>query len=188
MLLEGWMEDPIACCEKSGVQPPTSLKRENNGATVSSPLVDDPLVLGGAASLPTPYIHSATEAIVSVLVMWRSRSYGPAMMVTSCVPVWYLYVPDPLQRGPCAYDMWTCFLQRLLAKVDPPVFIYILRGQRRYVHAVFRYLTGKIQEGNAHNITCPGFNCMKLVPAELIETLVSKDMARRYLQFDIKVT
>ena len=50
-----------------------------------------------------------------------------------------------------------------------------------------RYLTGKIVEGDAHNITCPGYDCDKLVPVELIETVVSRDMARRYLQFDIKV-
>lgn len=52
---------------------------------------------------------------------------------------------------------------------------------------IYRYLTGKIKEGEAHNITCPGFSCSKLVPVDLIETLVSRDMARRYLQFDIKV-
>ncbi|XP_070570683.1 ankyrin repeat and IBR domain-containing protein 1-like isoform X2 [Ptychodera flava] len=48
------------------------------------------------------------------------------------------------------------------------------------------YLTGKIQEGDAHNILCPAYNCTKLVPLETIENLVSRDMARRYLQFDIK--
>ena len=52
----------------------------------------------------------------------------------------------------------------------------------------FRYLSGKIKEGEAHNITCPGFDCIKLVPVEIIETLVSRDMSRRYLQFDIKVS
>ena len=51
-----------------------------------------------------------------------------------------------------------------------------------------RYLSGKIKEGEAHNITCPGFDCIKLVPVEIIETLVSRDMSRRYLQFDIKVS
>jgi len=50
-----------------------------------------------------------------------------------------------------------------------------------------RYLSGKIEEGDAHNITCPGYDCDKLVPVELIETVVSRGMARRYLQFDIKV-
>lgn len=49
-----------------------------------------------------------------------------------------------------------------------------------------RYLTMKIQEGDAHHIICPAFDCSMLVPVEVIENVVSRDMARRYLQFDIK--
>lgn len=45
----------------------------------------------------------------------------------------------------------------------------------------------KITEGQTHHITCPGFECSMLVPVEIIEKLVSREMARRYLQFDIKV-
>ncbi|XP_044747423.1 ankyrin repeat and IBR domain-containing protein 1-like [Coccinella septempunctata] len=48
------------------------------------------------------------------------------------------------------------------------------------------YLTTKIQDGDAHNILCPAYQCHILVPVEFIEKLVSPDMARRYLQFDIK--
>ncbi|KAI4467591.1 rbr family ring finger and ibr domain-containing [Holotrichia oblita] len=48
------------------------------------------------------------------------------------------------------------------------------------------YLTIKIQDGDAHHILCPAYQCHILVPVELIEKLVSPDMARRYLQFDIK--
>ncbi|KAH0812293.1 hypothetical protein GEV33_010496 [Tenebrio molitor] len=48
------------------------------------------------------------------------------------------------------------------------------------------YLTTKIQDGDAHHILCPAYQCHILVPVELIEKLVSPDMARRYLQFDIK--
>ncbi|KAJ8319887.1 hypothetical protein KUTeg_001474 [Tegillarca granosa] len=48
------------------------------------------------------------------------------------------------------------------------------------------YLNLKIQEGDAHHITCPGFNCSRLVPVDVIENIVSMEMARRYLQFDIK--
>jgi len=51
---------------------------------------------------------------------------------------------------------------------------------------VDRYLTVKITEGETHHITCPGFDCSMLVPVEIIEKLVSREMARRYLQFDIK--
>ncbi|KAG8282877.1 hypothetical protein J6590_027311 [Homalodisca vitripennis] len=49
-----------------------------------------------------------------------------------------------------------------------------------------RYLTVRIQEGDAHHILCPAAMCHILVPPELIEKLVSPDVARRYLQFDIK--
>ena len=53
---------------------------------------------------------------------------------------------------------------------------------------LFRYLSGKIAEGNAHNIVCPAYPCDKLVPVEIIENMVSREMSRRYLQFDIKVS
>lgn len=49
-----------------------------------------------------------------------------------------------------------------------------------------RYLTVKIQDGDAHHILCPAYQCHILVPVEVIEKLVSPEMARRYLQFDIK--
>lgn len=45
----------------------------------------------------------------------------------------------------------------------------------------------KIQEGEAHNIFCPAYDCFQLVPVEIIESVVSKEMDKRYLQFDIKV-
>ncbi|XP_025831611.1 ankyrin repeat and IBR domain-containing protein 1-like isoform X3 [Agrilus planipennis] len=48
------------------------------------------------------------------------------------------------------------------------------------------YLTIKIQSGDAHHIMCPAYQCHILVPVETIEKLVSPEMARRYLQFDIK--
>lgn len=50
-----------------------------------------------------------------------------------------------------------------------------------------RYLTVRIQEGDAHHILCPATACHILVPPELIEKLVSPEVARKYLQFDIKV-
>lgn len=56
-----------------------------------------------------------------------------------------------------------------------------------YFPQIYRYLNLKIQEGDAHHITCPGYNCSRLVPVDVIESVVSRAMARRYLQFDIKV-
>lgn len=50
------------------------------------------------------------------------------------------------------------------------------------------YLSNKIIEGMQHNILCPAFDCHILVPIDVIERLVSPDLARRYLHFDIKVS
>ncbi|XP_068592571.1 ankyrin repeat and IBR domain-containing protein 1-like isoform X3 [Cebidichthys violaceus] len=48
------------------------------------------------------------------------------------------------------------------------------------------FLNLKIQEGEAHNIFCPAFDCYQLVPVDVIESVVSREMDRRYLLFDIK--
>ncbi|XP_056154424.1 ankyrin repeat and IBR domain-containing protein 1-like isoform X2 [Lampris incognitus] len=48
------------------------------------------------------------------------------------------------------------------------------------------FLNVKIQEGEAHNIFCPAFDCYQLVPVQVIESVVSREMDQRYLQFDIK--
>ncbi|XP_051527349.1 ankyrin repeat and IBR domain-containing protein 1-like isoform X4 [Myxocyprinus asiaticus] len=48
------------------------------------------------------------------------------------------------------------------------------------------FLNLKIQEGEAHNIVCPAYDCFQLVPVEVIESIVSREMDKRYLQFDIK--
>ncbi|KAL0962058.1 hypothetical protein UPYG_G00335170 [Umbra pygmaea] len=48
------------------------------------------------------------------------------------------------------------------------------------------FLNGKIQDGEAHNIFCPAFDCYQLVPVQVIESVVSREMDKRYLQFDIK--
>ncbi|KAJ8409824.1 hypothetical protein AAFF_G00218830 [Aldrovandia affinis] len=48
------------------------------------------------------------------------------------------------------------------------------------------FLNLKIQEGEAHNIFCPACDCFQLVPVEVIESVVSREMDKRYLQFDIK--
>uniref|UniRef100_A0A8C7GBP5 RBR-type E3 ubiquitin transferase n=1 Tax=Oncorhynchus kisutch TaxID=8019 RepID=A0A8C7GBP5_ONCKI len=54
------------------------------------------------------------------------------------------------------------------------------------IYIVFLFLNLKIQEGEAHNIFCPAHDCFQLVPVEVIESVVSREMDKRYLQFDIK--
>ncbi|XP_035231957.1 ankyrin repeat and IBR domain-containing protein 1-like, partial [Stegodyphus dumicola] len=48
------------------------------------------------------------------------------------------------------------------------------------------YLTAKIVDGETYNILCPAYQCPHMVPVDVIEKLVSTDMVKRYLQFDIK--
>lgn len=50
------------------------------------------------------------------------------------------------------------------------------------------YLSSKILEGMHHDILCPAYQCPILVPLDVIERLVSPDLTRRYLHFDIKVS
>ncbi|XP_045114482.1 ankyrin repeat and IBR domain-containing protein 1-like isoform X2 [Portunus trituberculatus] len=48
------------------------------------------------------------------------------------------------------------------------------------------YLSLKIQEGGAHHILCPAVRCNILVDVDFIEKMVSPEIARKYLQFDIQ--
>ncbi|XP_064646454.1 ankyrin repeat and IBR domain-containing protein 1-like isoform X2 [Lineus longissimus] len=130
-LLEAWMEDAIACCEKCGVTPPPSIFVEKPGLSE---------------------LHHAELSL-------QNRSMGHMEIVC---------------------DICASLIPGTEEPVDMSCDHQFCRGCWE------RYLNGKIQEGEIHNIMCPAFDCGKLVPVELIETVVSRDMARRYLQFDIK--
>jgi hypothetical protein len=45
----------------------------------------------------------------------------------------------------------------------------------------------KINEGFIDEIFCPSNGCLYIITNEDIEKLISKDTAKKYLQFDIKV-
>ncbi|XP_055345873.1 ankyrin repeat and IBR domain-containing protein 1-like [Paramacrobiotus metropolitanus] len=49
-----------------------------------------------------------------------------------------------------------------------------------------QYLTIKIHNGNIYPIVCPDSSCSVLVPCDVVEGLVSREVARKYLQFDIE--
>ncbi|CAC5423953.1 ANKIB1 [Mytilus coruscus] len=128
ILLEAWMTDPKACCEKSGVIPPPSVFSEQ------------------------PHVQHSLSSIEPTMT---SQHDVECDICTSS----FITNEDPVQMA-CLHqfckDCWQI------------------------------YLDLKIQEGEAHNITCPAYDCMKLVSVEVIESVVSRAMARRYLQFDIK--
>lgn len=125
-----------------------------------------------------------------------------------CSPlsVRHLYVCSLHVWGACWYSMWSRVLQRMLGKVsflfffllEPFSILVTLQSLSVLTTAVIScnsqmfvalgsFLNLKIQEGEAHNIFCPAYDCFQLVPVEVIESIVSREMDKRYLQFDIKV-
>ena len=48
------------------------------------------------------------------------------------------------------------------------------------------YLSSKITDGQVNAVVCPAYQCATLVPRDKIEALVSPEMARKFLRFDIE--
>lgn len=117
------------------------------------------------------------------------------MIVASlCVlpAVWHLSLLHLSLWRPNWHVLWSWVLQILLGGVRPliPVCICMCSYFLPYwlfSFVFFRFLNIKIQEGDAHNIFCPAYECYQLVPVHVIESVVSREMDQRYLQFDIKV-
>lgn len=117
------------------------------------------------------------------------------MIVASlCVlpAVWHLSLLHLSLWRPDWHVLWSWVLQILLGGVRPLIPVctcmcsYFL-PYWLFSFVVFRFLNIKIQEGDAHNIFCPAYECYQLVPVHVIESVVSREMDQRYLQFDIKV-
>lgn len=86
--------------------------------------------------------------------------------------------PGDLDASLC--DICMCSISVFEDPVDMPCGHDFCRGCWE------SFLNLKIQEGEAHNIFCPAYECFQLVPVDIIESVVSKEMDKRYLQFDIK--
>lgn len=58
----------------------------------------------------------------------------------------------------------------------------------KFCHSCWsQYLTSKIQDGNAHSILCPAFNCHILIAPDFIDKILPAELTKKYLHFDIKV-
>ena len=66
-------------------------------------------------------------------------------------------------------------------------FVTILCGHKFCKDCWERYLTMKIEEGSVIDIVCPQVDCFAIIPPETVESLISKETARKYFHFDIKV-
>ncbi|CAH0386783.1 unnamed protein product [Bemisia tabaci] len=57
----------------------------------------------------------------------------------------------------------------------------------KFCHSCWsQYLTSKIQDGNAHSILCPAFNCHILIAPDFIDKILPAELTKKYLHFDIK--
>ena len=64
--------------------------------------------------------------------------------------------------------------------------VQVLCGHKFCKQCWERYLTMKIEEGNVIDIVCPQVDCFIIVPHDVVKRLVSKPIALKYLQFDLK--
>ncbi|KAF7708437.1 ankyrin repeat and IBR domain-containing protein 1 isoform X1 [Silurus meridionalis] len=93
--------------------------------------------------------------------------------------------PDEISLSPADDDRSLCGICMCAASMfEEPVDIPC--GHEFCRSCWESFLNMKIQEGEAHNIFCPAYDCFQLVPVEVIESVVSREMDKRYLQFDIK--
>ena len=64
--------------------------------------------------------------------------------------------------------------------------VEILCGHEFCKSCCEQYLTIKIEEGNVIDIVCPQVDCFAIIPPETVAGLVSPEVAKKYLQFDLK--
>uniref|UniRef100_A0A3B3ZC56 Ankyrin repeat and IBR domain-containing protein 1 n=1 Tax=Periophthalmus magnuspinnatus TaxID=409849 RepID=A0A3B3ZC56_9GOBI len=144
-LLEAWMSDAEACCQRSGVAMPT----------------------------PPPSGYNAWDTLPSPRTPRTPRS---PLTLTLTSPTDSCLTPgDESLCGICL-----CSISVFEDPVD-------MSCGHEFCRACWEeFLNVKIQEGDAHNIFCPAYECYQLVPVHVIESVVSREMDQRYLQFDIK--
>ena len=68
MLLEAWMEDPIACCDKCGVVPPSSVICDRPAAPPDTTVLEPQLTTPTSQPQPAP-----SEIVVSGFVNCASK-------------------------------------------------------------------------------------------------------------------
>ncbi|KAJ0003324.1 hypothetical protein NQD34_008422 [Periophthalmus magnuspinnatus] len=146
-LLEAWMSDAEACCQRSGVAMPT----------------------------PPPSGYNAWDTLPSPRTPRTPRS---PLTLTLTSPTDSCLTPGDESLAMCGICL--CSISVFEDPVD-------MSCGHEFCRACWEeFLNVKIQEGDAHNIFCPAYECYQLVPVHVIESVVSREMDQRYLQFDIK--
>ncbi|KAG1669698.1 Ankyrin repeat and IBR domain-containing protein 1 [Nymphon striatum] len=206
MLLEMWMKDPMLCCERAHVQPPTSalqFRNTSNGNNQGNRCKSLPSVITSAV-VTQEYQHC--QSLNSPIRTTLSEQEIICEICTCVIPALEEPVPVVCEHQFCR-SCWQRYNHKQQNKEGKIIKNYhnwenekqLFEGVTKmknalnlqviflvtFKHASY-YLEVKIQQGDAHNITCPAFQCSRLVPVDVIENLVSPDMIRKYLQFDIQ--
>ena len=173
-LLEQWIVDPINTCRLAGIQPPYSALMRPSSISQFEKISREyhnedhqKLLQQQQTQLPMPMPKSSRPP--SVLSHLKPKIHSEASFIVDeelaedgilCEICCDLMTPHPLDNEMnCGHKFCT-------------------KCWKHYLH-------NKIQEGNAHHILCPAFDCDTLVPQLVIERHVSPQMARKYLKFDI---
>ena len=161
MLLEKWMSDPVGCCEAIGLQTPMSALRS---------LHNDFGTAGRSLTATLDDLDEYLEAPPTSPYRGQNSRLGAAAassMSAASADVCAICLDEDVGDG----DLCDC--------VPMPC-------QHTFCRRCWcTYLTMKITEGDADHVTCPALGCCMLVPVDLIENMVSKETARKYLQFDL---
>ncbi|XP_039298971.1 uncharacterized protein LOC111051560 isoform X2 [Nilaparvata lugens] len=174
-LLEKWIRDAVKCCQVAGVKPPPSAYQTNALTPVyqtATATADDRETVSTSCGglYPDDRFQDKAEEVIE-----EDDELQPK---------------DEQMRGSHEEEEMGDFIvceicYSEIAKEDWPS-ISMTCDHQFCSNCWESYLTGKIQEGGEHRILCPAHHCHILVPSELIERLVPPNIARRYLQFDIK--
>lgn len=64
--------------------------------------------------------------------------------------------------------------------------MYKIACGHKFCHDCWKqYLEQKISAGDTHNVFCPAFECMHMVPMDLIEKVVSPELVQRFVVFNL---
>lgn len=167
-LLDKWMKDPVHCCQSAGVQPPPSaLEGVSSTFCLTRPMHFQTVVEESNSCDEQEMEGTGLEDAIKSPVRQRTHS---------------------LEKGPGHQDEE---IECSICMLSVNTWAMLELGSMSCGHTFCstcweNYLTLKIQEGDAHHISCPEYGCDILVPVEVIEKSVTPEVARRYLQFDIK--
>jgi ankyrin repeat and IBR domain-containing protein 1 len=177
-LLNSWIDDSIQCCEKCGVSVKSMaiLNDNNEDNDDEDNLEVNDQFLDGESMVhrrSVRYFNKFNDPFRKSTRLARNN-LKKKESIDNQQQKFEFVLDDNQQCG-------ICFIQ-----LDNDNCIPNLCGHTFCRSCWTSYLTLKIDEGNLGDIVCPQVDCFVIISVEKIESLVDKDTAQKYLDFDIK--